>query len=103
MADGGVGGGGETDLGRPRESWLKGRDHAKYAEAMLLCKHAGAYCSADGFCHYGGDCFEKQTEAGDPAKLIGALERRVRAIEEELADLKKQLARLRPCGAEGGA
>lgn len=49
-------------LGRkvPRAAWLRSEDHEKWAAAMVLCQSGAAMCGADGFCHYGGDCFRDQ-------------------------------------------
>lgn len=44
------------------ESWLESENPQKFAEAMLVCEHAGGYCGQDGYCHY-GDCFPAQTYA----------------------------------------
>lgn len=38
-----------------REAWLASDVPALFAEAMVRCHHAGAYCATDGFCHF-GDC-----------------------------------------------
>lgn len=44
--------------GPAREEWLKSEDPDEYAAAMVLCQHAGGYCSQDGFCHFEGSCFQ---------------------------------------------
>lgn len=37
-----------------KESWLDSDVPELWAEACCRCKHLGAYCGQDGFCHLGG-------------------------------------------------
>lgn len=53
--------------------------HGRFAKAMMKCQHAGAYCAADGFCHYDGGCFK----TAEPA-----IEARIEELEAELVTLK---------------
>lgn len=48
--------------GPAQESWLESDNPKEFAEAMLVCEHAGGHCGQDGFCHY-GNCFPAQTYA----------------------------------------
>jgi len=66
------------NLMNARESWLKSADHNKYAKAIMKCRHAGGYCSADGFCHYGGECFKP----------------RKNDIEDRLDDIESKLSKI---------
>jgi hypothetical protein len=44
--------------GGASESGLRaGSTNDAWAAAMLKCRHPGAFCGADGYCHYGGECF----------------------------------------------
>ena len=65
------------------ESWLKPgnteKDHERFAEAMMMCQHGGAFCAQDGFCHYDGDCFRSARSAAREAA------RHVRAITTQSA------------------
>lgn len=38
-----------------REAWLRSDVPALFGEAAVRCHHAGGYCMADGYCHF-GDC-----------------------------------------------
>lgn len=64
--------------GTPQESWLQGGDtelhHDRFAAAMMLCQHGGAYCGQDGVCHHDGDCFRSTRQAARQAAA------RIRAI-----------------------
>ena len=66
------------------EAWLVPKadidlHHERFAKVMMKCQHAGAYCAADGFCHFDGECFK----TADPRT-----EARIEALEAELAELK---------------
>jgi|GEM_PF-6539735 len=45
--------------GPAQESWLESENPKEFAEAIMVCEHAGGYCGQDGYCHYGG-CFPAQ-------------------------------------------
>lgn len=49
-----------------REAWLSSDVPKLWAEAVVRCQHAGAYCGQDGFCHY-GDC-DMQMEKENPVE-----------------------------------
>lgn len=36
----------------PRESWLRSDEPDEWAAAMMCCRHPGAFCGSDGYCHY---------------------------------------------------
>lgn len=36
-----------------KESWLRSDVPTLFAEAAVRCKHAGAFCMSDGYCHFG--------------------------------------------------
>ena len=45
----------------------------------MLCQHAGAFCWADGFCHYEGKCFRRPARTIE--ERVAMLEDRVKALE----------------------
>ena len=66
------------------EAWLTPKsdtemDHDRFGKAMMKCQHAGAFCAADGFCHFNGDCFKSAAPH---------VEARIEEIEQELQRLK---------------
>lgn len=66
------------------EAWLKPigdteLHHERFGKAMVKCRHSGAFCAQDGFCHFDGDCFK----TAEPA-----IEARIEELETELARLK---------------
>lgn len=63
-----------------RASWLSSDDPARFADAMMKCRHPGGYCAADGRCHLAGDCF--RPPRGD------VLDERLKRIEARLARLE---------------
>lgn len=63
----------------PRESWLRSRDHDRWAAAMSLCQHPLVDCHRSGQCAY-GTCF---VEVGQDA-----LQRRLAALEARVARLE---------------
>lgn len=44
----------------PCESDLLSTNDQTFAEAMMKCRHAGAFCMQDGYCHFDGECFTDQ-------------------------------------------
>jgi hypothetical protein len=65
-------------MSAPCEEWLRGDDDERFAAAMMRCRHAGAFCTADGFCHFRAStddglnsCFRRQRRTGVPALFIG--------------------------------
>ena len=44
-----------------REAWLRSDIPELWAEAVVRCEHAGAFCGQDGYCHLGG-CRMEMTE-----------------------------------------
>ena len=69
---------------RARESWL-GEDSSDWAwaTAMMKCRHAGAYCAADGYCHLGGECF--------PGTRMLAIKQEIEVLEAQLETLQSEL------------
>lgn len=59
-------------LGFPRGSWLRSEDPYKFAAAMSKCRHNGAFCAQDGFCHY-GDCFSKKRQKDEILSRLEAI------------------------------
>lgn len=55
-----------------------------WAEAMVRCKHAGAFCGADGYCHYKGACFADQSLTREQAIL------EMDRLAQELYELKQE-------------
>jgi hypothetical protein len=67
------------------EGWLRPAantdlHHERFGNAMGKCRHAGAYCASDGFCHFDGECFK--TAPPD-------IEDRIEKLEAEIAKLKE--------------
>ena len=68
-------------LGTPRESWLRGDDHDRFAAAIMRCQHGDpSACSSSGRCYY-GDCF-RRPRAAEKDERLESLERRVKALED---------------------
>lgn len=67
---------------KPRESWLSSDDPKKFAAAMMCCKHPAAYCAEDGYCHYGGKCFEPKTK-----DILATINQRLCRIERLMKSL----------------
>lgn len=67
----------------PRQCDLRSRDHDKFAAAMMLCRHAGAFCFTDGYCHYDGECFTRviQPKRNEILEKINSLEKRIAQLE----------------------
>lgn len=64
----------------PRESWLTSDNHEMWADAAMLCQSIPGHCGADGFCHFGGDCFRDARSLDELDELL----RRVRAVKMKL-------------------
>ena len=60
------------------ERWLASNDHDKFSEAMIECEHPAGLCGADGYCHYGGQCF------GDAAARLNQVEYDIQKLKIEL-------------------
>lgn len=56
-------------LDRPLESWLHADDYRRAAAAACVCQHGGAFCMADGYCHYGGRCFGRTHDEAVVAEI----------------------------------
>ena len=63
----------------PTEAWLRSEDPEKFAEAAILCQHAGGFCIQDGYCHYAG-CFT--TERQGWSKAARAIEQICMKVED---------------------
>lgn len=53
----------------PCEHDLLSNNHETWANAMVRCQHAGAFCGADGYCHNEGNCFVDQELTREQAIL----------------------------------
>jgi hypothetical protein len=67
------------------ERWLRplantDLHNERFAKAMMKCRHAGAFCASDGFCHFDGECFK--TASPD-------IEDRIEKLEAEVLRLKE--------------
>lgn len=68
----------------PCEHDLLSENPDAWAEAMMRCKHAGAFCGADGYCHYNGSCFADQSLTREQAILeIDRLAQELYALKNE--------------------
>lgn len=74
------------DKSIPRESWLRSSSHDRWAAAMVKCQSGAGHCGADGYCHFGGDCFDPD---GPPdAHEVKKLHERVDDLEREVQELR---------------
>lgn len=51
----------------------------------MLCRHNGAFCAQDGFCHMDGACFRTEKDETRLDKLeaeVVRLRKRIRKLEE---------------------
>lgn len=69
------------------EKWLASDNPYLFAQAAMKCRHAGAFCMSDGFCHFDGDCF-----------VSNRAQERIDEIHAEIATLQAEERAIRSRG-----
>lgn len=67
----------------------------RFAAAMARCRHSGALCGQDGFCHY-GDCLTGDKPLPDrTAYELAVLRQLIDELHGELLDVRSEVKELR--------
>lgn len=72
---------------RAYENWLASDNPVQFAEAAMRCKHVGAFCMSDGYCHFDGDCF-----------VSNKAQERIDQIQDQIASLQAEERAIRSRG-----